>query len=115
MSLYCLVHGAFQATWCWDLLIPYLEAQGHKTLAMDLPIENASATLSQLANAVIQALPKTDDDIVLVGHSMAGTIIPLRHLVKLNMRYPQSLQRCRGYISLEENLGSITIGSNAIL
>ncbi|MHC0064407.1 alpha/beta fold hydrolase [Nostoc sp. UIC 10890] len=81
MSLFCLVHGAFQATWCWDLLIPYLETQGHKTVAMDLPIENASATLSQLANAVIQALPKTDpktdDDIVLVGHSMAGTIIPL--------------------------------------
>lgn len=77
MSLYCLVHGAFQATWCWDLLIPYLEAQGHKTVAMDLPIENASATLSKFADVVIQALPKTDDDIVLVGHSMAGTIIPL--------------------------------------
>lgn len=77
MSLFCLVHGAFQGTWCWDLLIPYLEAQGHKTLAMDLPIENASTTLSQFADAVIQVLPKTDDDIVLVGHSMAGTIIPL--------------------------------------
>lgn len=77
MSLFCLVHGAFQGTWCWDLLIPYLEAQGHKTVAMDLPIENESATLSQFADAVIQTLPKTDDDIVLVGHSMAGTIIPL--------------------------------------
>ncbi|AFZ29818.1 alpha/beta hydrolase [Gloeocapsa sp. PCC 7428] len=77
MSLFCLVHGAFQGAWCWDLLTPRLEAQGHKTVAMDLPIENASATLSQFADAVIQALPKTDDDIVLVGHSMAGTIIPL--------------------------------------
>ncbi len=77
MSLFCLVHGAFQGTWCWNLLIPYLEAQGHKTVAMDLPIENESATLSQFADAVIQALPKTADDIVLVGHSMAGTIIPL--------------------------------------
>jgi pimeloyl-ACP methyl ester carboxylesterase len=77
MSLFCLVHGAFQGTWCWDLLIPYLKAQGHKTIAMDLPIEDASVTLSQLADTVIQSLPKTDDDIVLVGHSMAGTIIPL--------------------------------------
>jgi pimeloyl-ACP methyl ester carboxylesterase len=77
MSLFCLVHGAFQGTWCWDLLIPHLEAHGHKTVAMDLPIEDASATLAQMANVVIQALPKTDDDIVLVGHSMAGTIIPL--------------------------------------
>ncbi|MBD2629768.1 alpha/beta fold hydrolase [Trichormus variabilis] len=77
MSLFCLVHGAFQGAWCWDLLIPYLEAQGHKTVAMDLPIEDASAGLSQFADLVIQALPKTDDDIVLVGHSMAGTVIPL--------------------------------------
>ncbi|OKH27841.1 alpha/beta hydrolase [Chroogloeocystis siderophila] len=77
MSLFCLVHGAFQGAWCWDLLIPYLEGEGHKTVAMDLPIENSSATLSQFADAVIQTLPKTDDDIVLVGHSMAGSIIPL--------------------------------------
>ncbi|OUL34456.1 alpha/beta hydrolase [Nostoc sp. T09] len=77
MSLFCLVHGAFQGAWCWDLLIPYLEAQGHKTVAMDLPIEDASASLSQFADVVLQALPKTDDDIVLVGHSMAGTVIPL--------------------------------------
>jgi pimeloyl-ACP methyl ester carboxylesterase len=77
MSLFCLVHGAFQGAWCWDLLIPYLEAQGHKIIAMDLPIEDASASLSQFADVVLQALPKTDDDIVLVGHSMAGTVIPL--------------------------------------
>ncbi|BAY78970.1 hypothetical protein NIES25_54500 (plasmid) [Nostoc linckia NIES-25] len=77
MSLFCLVHGAFQGAWCWDLLIPYLEGQGHKTVAMDLPIEDASASLSQFADVVLQALPKTDDDIVLVGHSMAGTVIPL--------------------------------------
>ncbi|MBU7586886.1 MAG: alpha/beta hydrolase [Nostoc sp. TH1S01] len=77
MSLFCLVHGAFQGTWCWNLLTPYLESQGHTTLAMDLPIENAFTTLSQFADTVIKVLPKTDDDIVLVGHSMAGTIIPL--------------------------------------
>ncbi|MEA5564380.1 MULTISPECIES: alpha/beta hydrolase [unclassified Anabaena] len=77
MSLFCLVHGAFQGAWCWDLLVPYLESQGHKTLTMDLPIEDTSATLSDFADAVIQVMPKTDDDIVLVGHSMAGTIIPL--------------------------------------
>ncbi|MBD2164677.1 alpha/beta hydrolase [Calothrix membranacea FACHB-236] len=95
MSLFCLVHGAFQGAWCWDLLIPYLEAQGHKTIAMDLPIEDASASLSQFADVVLQALPKTDDDIVLVGHSMAGTFIPLvaeahqvRQLVFLNALIP---------------------------
>lgn len=77
MSLFCLVHGAFQGAWCWDLLIPHLEEKGHKTVAMDLPIEDASVSLTQFADVVSQALPKTDDDIVLVGHSMAGTVIPL--------------------------------------
>jgi len=76
MSLFCLVHGAFQGAWCWNLLIPYLEAQGHKTVAMDLPIEDASASLSQFADVVLRSLPKMDD-IILVGHSMAGTVIPL--------------------------------------
>jgi pimeloyl-ACP methyl ester carboxylesterase len=76
MSLFCLVHGACQGAWCWDLLIPHLEAQGHKTVAMDLPIEDPSASLSQYADAVLKALPETDD-IVLVGHSMAGTVIPI--------------------------------------
>lgn len=76
MSLFCLVHGAFQGAWCWESLVPYLEAQGHKTVTMDLPIEDASASLSQFAEVVSHALPKTDD-IVLVGHSMAGTVIPL--------------------------------------
>jgi pimeloyl-ACP methyl ester carboxylesterase len=38
---------------------------------------NAINNLSQFADVVLQALPKTDDDIVLVGHSMAGTVIPL--------------------------------------
>ncbi|MBD2042106.1 alpha/beta fold hydrolase [Microcoleus sp. FACHB-672] len=104
MSLFCLVHGAFQGAWCWDLLIPYLEAQGHKTVAMDLPIEDASANLSQFVDVVLQVLPKTDDDLVLVGHSMAGTVIPLvaeahpvRQLVFLTALIP-----CPGMSTLDQ-------------
>ncbi len=95
MSLFCLVHGAFQGGWCWDLLVPYLEEKGHDTIVMDLPIEDPSASLSQFADVVLQRLPKAEDDIVLVGHSMAGTVIPLveqahpvRKLVFLNALIP---------------------------
>lgn len=78
MSTFCLVHGAGQGIWCWQRLIPKLEAQGHQTITMDLPIDNPSASLSDYANVVIQSLQKVDeDDIILVGHSMAGMIIPL--------------------------------------
>lgn len=77
MALFCLVHGACQGAWSWNLLIPHLEARGHKTVAMDLPIEDPSATLSDFADAVVQALPEDKDDLILVGHSMAGTVIPI--------------------------------------
>ncbi|NEU74913.1 alpha/beta hydrolase [Hassallia byssoidea VB512170] len=77
MSIFCLVHGACQGAWCWDMLIPELEARGHKAVAMDLPIEDPSAGLSDFADAVLRSLPKDEDDIILVGHSMAGTVIPI--------------------------------------
>ncbi|MEB3179039.1 MAG: alpha/beta fold hydrolase [Nostocaceae cyanobacterium] len=77
MSLFCLVHGANLGAWCWDLLIPELEARGHKAVAMDLPIDNPTATFSDFADAVMQAIPAGEDDVILVGHSFAGAVIPL--------------------------------------
>jgi len=77
MSLFCLVHGANLGAWCWDLLIPELEARGHKTLAMDLPIDNPTATFSDFVDSVVEAIPPGEDDVILVGHSFAGTVIPL--------------------------------------
>ncbi|MFH7026523.1 MAG: alpha/beta fold hydrolase [Heteroscytonema crispum UTEX LB 1556] len=77
MTIFCLVHAAYQGASSWNLVIPHLEAQGHKAVAMDLPIEDPSATLSQFAEVVIQSLPETDNDVIVVGTSMAGTIIPI--------------------------------------
>lgn len=95
MSTFCLVHGAGLGAWCWDLLIPQLQARGHKAIAIDLPIEDASASLSQFADVVISALSGVDD-VVLVGHSFSGAVIPLvatqhpvRQLVFLGALIPQ--------------------------
>lgn len=96
MSLFCLVHGANQGIWCWERLIPELEAQGHQTITMDLPIDDPSTTLSNYADVVIQSLQGIDEDIILVGHSMAGMIIPIvasqrpiDHLIFLGGLIPQ--------------------------
>lgn len=96
MSTFCLVHGASLGTWCWERLIPKLEAQGHQTITMNLPINNPSASLSDYTDVVVQSLQKVDDDIILVGHSMAGMIIPLvatqrpvRKLIFLGALIPQ--------------------------
>ena len=77
MSLFCLVHGAYLGAWCWDLLTQEIEAYGHQTLAVDLPIEDPTAGVVQYAEVVSKALQGFEDDVVLVGHSMAGSIIPL--------------------------------------
>jgi len=77
MSLFCLVHGAYLGAWCWERLIPELEARGHQVIAMDLPIDDPSASLSDYTDAVIQSLQGVDDDVILVGHSLAGMIVPL--------------------------------------
>ncbi|MCV3214002.1 alpha/beta hydrolase [Plectonema radiosum NIES-515] len=45
---------------------------------MNLPIEDSSVSLSDFADVVLRSLTKDEEDIILVGHSMAGTIIPIR-------------------------------------
>jgi pimeloyl-ACP methyl ester carboxylesterase len=57
-------------------LIAELRARGHAAMAMDLPSDQRSATFDDYAAAVIASLPPTPD-LVLVGHSLAGMVIPL--------------------------------------
>lgn len=57
---------------------------------MDLPIEDGAATFDTYADVVCAALSDCNDDVVVVGHSQGGLVIPLvaarrsvRHLVYL--------------------------------
>src|SRR4051794_28694438 len=76
MTTFALVHGAWHGAWCWERLAPELEARGHHVVAMDLPIEDTEATFTDYADVVVAAL-EDDDEVVVVGHSLAGQIIPL--------------------------------------
>ena len=76
MATFGLVHGAGHGAWCWERLIPILEALGHRALAMDLPCEDPTAGATRYAEIVDRALPPARD-LVLVGHSLAGLTIPL--------------------------------------
>ncbi len=77
MSTFALVHGAWHGAWCWDLLVPELEARGHRAVTMDLPCDDLGAGTSEYANVVVDALQGTDDEVVLVGHSLGGLTIPV--------------------------------------
>ena len=77
MSTFVLVHGAWHGAWCWERLEPELAELGHRSIAMDLPIEDGSATFADYAQTVIDAASGEDDDIVLVGHSLGAMVVPL--------------------------------------
>lgn len=71
-----LVHGAWHGGWCWERVVPLLEAAGHDAVAVDLPADDPSAGLSRYAEVVDEALGAAGD-VVLVGHSLGGCTIPL--------------------------------------
>ena len=91
MTTFALVHGAWHGAWCWERLVPELEALGHRAIAIDLPIEDPSASFDDYADAVCEAVvDQPRDDLVVVGHSLGGLTVPLvaarrpmRHLVYL--------------------------------
>lgn len=95
MTTVALVHGAFHGAWCFDRLVPELERRGLRPLAIDLPREDATAGNVRNAEVICDALAG-HDDVLLVGHSLAGLTIPLvaarrplRRLVYLCSLIPQ--------------------------
>ena len=77
MSTFLLVHGAFHGAWCWDLLRPELERAGHRTIAVDLPCDDPAAGNVRYAEVAMAAVSPADEDLVVVGHSLAGLTVPL--------------------------------------
>ncbi len=80
-----LIHGGAHAADCWDLTIAELACQEPKlrVLAVDLPGRGrnpanlATITLAAWADAVVADVEEAGfDDVVVVGHSMAGLTVP---------------------------------------
>ena len=77
MTTFALVHGAWHGAWCFERLAPALEALGHRVVAVDLPSDEGTATFDTYAEVVVAALEGEADELVVVGHSLAGLTIPL--------------------------------------
>jgi len=77
MSVFALVHGSCQDAWVWHKVMPLLRAGGHRVVAMDLPLSDSAAGANEYADAVVSALANLDEPPILVGHSMAGMVIPV--------------------------------------
>ncbi len=81
MANYVLVHGSGHGSWCWQRVVPLLEQQGHKVIAVDLPGNGhddtplADVALETYADHLCRVLDSLDSPAVLVGHSLGGISI----------------------------------------
>jgi pimeloyl-ACP methyl ester carboxylesterase len=81
LSSYVLVHGAWHGAWCWDKVVPLLEADGHFVTAVDLPGHGedttplAGLTQAEYGQRVADAVEAAGESVVVVGHSMGGMAI----------------------------------------
>jgi pimeloyl-ACP methyl ester carboxylesterase len=76
MATFALVHGSQHGAWCWDRLVPELEARGHHVVAPDLPCDDPEAGISDYADVVVDAIGDADD-VVVVGHSLGSLTVPV--------------------------------------
>ncbi len=81
MATFVMIHGAWHGGWCFDLLKPLLEADGHRMIAPDLPgmggsdSELAAVTLAGWGDFVADLCRKASDPVILCGHSRGGIVI----------------------------------------
>jgi pimeloyl-ACP methyl ester carboxylesterase len=79
MVTYVLIPGAGSDSWYWHLVVPRLEAEGHRVVAVDLPCGDDAAGLDEYTDEVIAAVaPELGRrPVVLVAQSMGGLSAPL--------------------------------------
>jgi pimeloyl-ACP methyl ester carboxylesterase len=77
VSCFAIVHAAGDGAVTWGQVADALRAEGHDVVAVDLPCEDDSATFSDYADVVVDAVGERDDEVVVVGHSLGGFTAPL--------------------------------------
>jgi pimeloyl-ACP methyl ester carboxylesterase len=74
---FLLLHGARHGAWCWQFAIDELERRGHAGIAMDLPVGEPDAGAVRYAETAADAAAGVEGAVTVVGHSLAGLVIPL--------------------------------------
>ena len=78
MTTFVMLHGAYHGGWCWDLLVPELEARGHRAIAMDLPCDDPEAGHDAYLAAALAAIDgERGEHVCVLGHSLGGFTVPL--------------------------------------
>ena len=96
MFTFLLIHGGSHGAWCWESLSAELHQMGHQSVTLDLPghgadsTPRAQVTTDAYISRVNQVIEDQHlDDFVIVGHSLAGTI-----LSDIIRTHPQKINEC---------------------
>jgi pimeloyl-ACP methyl ester carboxylesterase len=81
MKTFILIHGSWHSSWNWHKVIPILEKQGHKVIAIDLPgmgrdkkpIEDVR--FQRTVQGICDLIDTIEGKVILVGHSKNGIVI----------------------------------------
>jgi pimeloyl-ACP methyl ester carboxylesterase len=94
MTTFALIPGAGGVAWYFSRLVPLLEQEGHRAIAVDLPGPDETAGLPEYAELVDQAVGDADG-VVLVAQSLGGFTAavvaarrPVRGIVFVNAMIP---------------------------
>jgi pimeloyl-ACP methyl ester carboxylesterase len=87
LSTFVFVHGAYLGAWCFGPLTAALNKLGHNAITFDLPLQEPEAGAMRFAEAALQAVENAFEnnqslqnaELIYVGHSMGGLIIPAMH------------------------------------
>src|SRR4051794_15524815 len=77
MATYVLIPGAGGESWYWHLVVPLLEAAGHRAVTVELPAREPDAGLEDYVAAALDAVGRPEGDAVVVGQSLGGFTAPI--------------------------------------
>lgn len=106
MATFVLVHGGWHGAWCWERLIPLLQAAGHRVFAPTMTgfAERANLLTPEVGISthiqdIVQVIENHNlEKVILLGHSYGGMIITgvvdrvpdcIAHLVYLDTFVPK--------------------------
>ena len=81
MKTFILIHGSWHSSWNWHKVIPLLEKQGHRAIAIDLPGMGRDKTpiqevkMKTTVENICNLIDSIEGKVILVGHSKNGIMI----------------------------------------
>jgi pimeloyl-ACP methyl ester carboxylesterase len=81
MKTFILIHGSWHSAWNWHKVIPILQQQGHRAIAIDLPGMGRDKTpinevkMASTVQKICTFIDSIEGKVILVGHSKNGIMI----------------------------------------